>query len=552
MIKDILEKSIQNALKNMALREGVDVLLEHPADMTHGEYSTNVAMVLAKKVEENPKDLAERIVADIVKQKLEEVARVEVAGNGFINFYLTRQFFADRIDKILQNKDTWGSNDILKGKKVMIEYTDPNPFKEFHIGHLMSNAIGESLSRVYEFSGAEVRRANYQGDVGLHVAKALWGKIQKPELSWGEAYAYGATHYTNHKEEVDEINKKVYEQSDAEINKLYEAGREQSLESFEQIYKKLGTAFDYYFFESETGVFGKQLVEEYLKKGVFEESQGAVIFRGEDYGLHTRVFINSEGLPTYEAKELGLAKIKYEKYPYDISVVVTGNEIQEYFKVIMQVMCLVFPKLAEKTKHVPHGMLRLPSGKMSSRTGDVVSGESLLESVKHLVLDKMEEREIEDKEKASLEIAVGAIKYVTLKQSVGKDIVFDVEKSLSFDGDSGPYLQYANARALSVLEKAEQNDITADIVNIPEKTEDVEQLLYQFPEVVCRALDEHEPHYLVTYLTELAGAFNTFYAQRRIADAGEYAPYYVAITRAFTITIDRGLSLLGIQAPQKM
>lgn len=226
MVKDILEKSIQNALRSMAF-DKTDVHLEHPADFAHGDYSTNVAMVLAKELKESPKELAERIVVEILKQKPEEVEKIEVAGAGFINFYLSRTYFAGSVDEILRSGDRWGRNDTLKDKKVMIEYTDPNPFKEFHIGHLMSNAVGESLSRIIEFSGAEVKRANYQGDVGLHVAKAIWSKMlpEHANWTWGASYTHGSREYENHKEEINALNKKIYKKSDPEVNKLYEEGK---------------------------------------------------------------------------------------------------------------------------------------------------------------------------------------------------------------------------------------------------------------------------------------------------------------------------------------
>ena len=571
MIRDTLKTAIKTVVSDLGFKIE-DVHLEHPADLAHGDYSTNVAMVLGKVNSRNPKELAQEIVDKI--SKIKEVEKVEVAGAGFINFYLSPEFFVESIEDILKSRDKWGSNSSLADQKTIVEYTDPNPFKEFHIGHLMSNAIGESISRLVEFSGAETKRANYQGDVGLHVAKAIRGLMQGSTLqdseSLGKAYAQGAKAYEEDekaKAEIKEINKKVYDKSDEEINKLYDEGRKISLEHFEEIYKKLGTKFDEYFFESEAGPVGKKLVEENVGK-VFKESDGAVIFKGEDVGLHTRVFINSEGLPTYEAKDLALAKIKNERYSYDKSIVVTGNEIKEYYKVILSVMKEIFPELADKTKHITHGMMRLPSGKMSSRTGDVITGESMIEDVKERVLEKMKKDESRlnsvsaDLEEIAEQIAVGAIKYSILKQSAGKDIIFDMDRSLSFEGDSGPYLQYSLVRANAVLEKArlhlgyggqaKAENIKFSEVKPPKMSTELEKLLYRFPEVVERANKEYEPHYVTTYLTELAGAFNSFYGNTKIVEESETAPYKVALTSAFAQTIKNGLWLLGIKTPNKM
>lgn len=562
MIRGVLKKAIKKAVTSLEL-EIEDVHLEHPAELAYGDYSTNVAMTLAKQVGKNPKELAEEIIRYIVRNKPEEVEKVKVAGAGFINFHLSQEFFVKSIEEVLKQDDKWGSNNSLKSQKTMVEYTDPNPFKEFHIGHLMSNAIGESISRIIEFSGAKVKRANYQGDVGLHVAKAIWGfqhrgstSVLENSSELGKAYADGARAYEEGedvKEEIKGINKKVYDRNDDEINKIYDDGKKISLEHFEEIYKKLGTKFDEYFFESEAGPIGKKLVEENIGK-VFEKSDGAVIFKGEKYGLHTRVFVNSEGLPTYESKDLALAKIKSERYDYNKSIVITASEQKEYYQVVLAVMKKIFPSIAEKTKHITHGMMRLPSGKMSSRTGDVITAESLIDEVRERVIEKMKDSDIDNKEDIAEEIAVGAIKYSILKQSVGKDIIFNMDKSLSFEGDSGPYLQYAHTRANAVLEKAKVENIKIQTsgVYIIEGAIELEKLLYRFPEVVERANKEYEPHYVTTYLTELAGAFNSFYAKEKIVEKSDTAPHKVALTEAFANTIKNGLWLLGIKAPDRM
>ncbi len=529
MIVDELKQLIAEAAAAAGQPE-LSFRLEHPADLANGDYAVNLRGVAALVAEK------------INQQKPEWLEKVETAGPGFVNFYLSPQFFAGEIKKILEQKDRYGWSDPpaggLTGQKTIVEYTDPNPFKEFHIGHLMSNAIGESLSRLIESQGAEVKRACYQGDVGLHVAKALWGvqalkleKITAPGL--GEAYAYGATQ--GDEAAIKELNKKLYERSDSALNDLYDAGRQVSLEYFEQIYRRLGTQFDFKFFESATGEFGKKVVTEKVGE-IFSESDGAIIFPGEKYGLHTRVFINSQGLPTYEAKELGLAKIKYDTYPYDRSIVVTGNEIKEYFKVLLKAMSLVFPELALKTQHVAHGMLRLPTGKMSSRTGEVITAESLLAEVK----EKGGERVTE-------EIAVAAVKYSILRQAPGRDIIFDLDKSISFEGDSGPYLQYTAVRARSILEKVGRGGEVGEFVAAGE----VEKRLTRFPGVVARAAAELAPQHVVTYLTELASAFNAYYAQNQIIGSAEES-YRLALTAAVAQVLANGLWLLGIKVPAKM
>ena len=539
-----------------------DFGLIHPKYIKNGDYSF---FAPAGKAEEFAKALRLTPFA-----QGDFLSKIEVAGN-FINIYLSKDFFSHSVKEILDKKEKFGANDLLKKEKTIIEYTDPNPFKQFHIGHLMSNTIGEAISRITESNGAEVKRANYQGDVGIHVACAIWGiknkggikndgDIKEKAKYLGECYTLGATtlkENENLKSEIQNINKKIYEKSDKELNEFYKWGKKVSLDYFEEMYQMLGTKFDFYFFESEVGDYGKNIVLEFLKKGIFEESDGAIVFRGENYDkrLHTRVFINSEGLPVYEAKELGLAKIKNDKYKYDKSIVITGNEINEYFRVILAAMKEVFPDLAQKTEHLSHGMLRLPTGKMSSRTGDVITAEALIEQVKEKILEKIKDREFPEQEKKEIAevVAIGAIKYSILRQAIGGDIVFDFDKSISFDGDSGPYLQYACVRANSVLEKSAQGRSASG--GRPKNFEitELEKYLYRFPEVVERAGREYAPHYIVTFLIELASIFNSFYAKEKIIDENDpSSPYKIALTSATAYILHSGLHLLGIRVPERM
>lgn len=562
MLTEIIEKEIAKALESLFPSSGMEgeaVFVEPPKVSGRGDYATNTALVLAKKEGKNALVIA-KTLADEMAKNTKLFAKVEAVSPGFVNFFLTKETFIEEISKI---GEKYGQTNSLAGKKIIIEYTDPNPFKEFHIGHLMSNAIGEAISRLVEWQGAEVKRACYQGDVGLHVAKAVWSywraeNKEKEDLIYGKHYALGSRAYGEDekiKEEIKEINKKLYDKSDSEINAIYEEGKKLSLEYFETIYKKLGTRFDFYFFESESSSFGKQTVEENIEKGIFEKSDGAVVFRGEEEGLHTRVFINSEGLPTYEAKELGLAKIKYDKYSYHQSIVVTGNEVNDYFKVVMKAMEKVFPDLAKKTVHISHGMLRLPSGKMSSRTGEVITAIGLLEGVKVEISEKVKkgEHQLPDRDSVIEQAAIGAIKYSILRQAPGRDVIFDFEKSISLLGDSGPYLQYAHARACSVLRKAQEEKVEASIDLKPEEISNLEKTLVLFPESVSRAASLYAPQYLITYLTLLASSFNAHYAKNIIVDAKSAdSPYQVALTEKFVNIMKNGLFILGIAAPEKM
>ncbi len=571
-MKEELVGHIKIILEELGI-ENPKVTLDIPTRSNMGDYSTSVAMAYAKKLDRKPLDLAGEIKDLLDAKHIPHVAKIEVAAPGFLNFFFDVEYYSQNVERIVADEIRYGRNDVLKGKKTIVEYTDPNPFKEFHIGHLMSNSIGQAISNIIEAQGSEVIRVSYGGDVGLHVAKSIFAVLKNsPEeierikkltsqvqLSfWAKAYVDGSSAYEENPEakaEIDTLNKTIFDKSDSHIQELYEWGREVSIKHFQEIFVRLGTRFERNFWESEVIDDAMKTVEEGLEKGVLEKSEGAVIFRGENFGLHTRVFVNSKGVPTYEAKELGLGVKKMELYHFDSSIIITGNEQNEYFKVLLCAMELLRPEVKNKTTHIGHGMLRFADGKMSSRKGNVITGVTLLEQVKAIILEKMKDRELTPEKMDVLAeiIAVGAIKFSILKQAAGGDIVYDFEKSVSFEGDSGPYLQYAVVRANSLLEKAE--GVVGMDVKAPVgwQTTNLERLLEQYPDVVARAGESYAPHYIVTYLVELAGEFNSFYASHKIIDGGDKtSPYRLALTKAFVIVMLSGLDLLGIRVPEEM
>ncbi len=570
-MKDKLLPYIQKAANHVGIDTGL-VSIDYTENLEHGDFSSNVAMVGSRKLGMSPNVLAEKIVSEFEKDKPDFVASVSIAGPGFINFKIKDEVWAKEIQSISKS----GFKEKKIGEKIMVEYTDPNPFKEFHIGHLMSNAIGESISRLIEMGGAKVLRANWQGDVGPHVAKAVWGMDQlikagekmdgmSEAAKWGKAYAHGADAYEKDpksQSEIREINKKIHDKSDTKINELYERGRSESLEAFEGIYKRLGTKFDHYFFEGTEGRNGEVVVDEFLKKGIFEESDGAVIFPGEKHGLHTRVFRTSQGLPTYEAKELGLNMEKFKLHPdLDQSIIITGNEQNDYFKVLLKVFELIKPEIYKKTVHMSHGLMRFSSGKMSSRKGNVITAESLIDEVKKMVMEKIAgnkekvEWSKEEENAVADVVAVGAIKYTILRQSVGGDVIFDSVKSISFEGDSGPYLQYSVVRGKAVLEKARAAgmDLSGSDIVLPPEVTLLEKLIVRFPEIAERAGQEYAPQLVATYLINLAGAFNSYYASQVIINKDDpLSLYRLLLVKAFVETMNKGLWALGIKVPERM
>ena len=559
-METVIKQAISDTLQSQGLPE-VSFVVEHPADTGHGDYASNVALVLAKQVGKSPRHLAKELAAALT-DTIEYVTEVSVAGPGFLNFRLHRDFFVREMVRIKEQGDQWGSNERQRGEEVLIEYTSPNLFKPLHIGNLVGNIIGESFVRLFTFAGATVRRLNYPSDIGLTVAKGVWGlktsgKDPHDINTLGEAYRLGNEAYEQDaaaKAEIEAVNRALYAGTDDELSVLREVGLATSQARFAELCRLLGTEFDTQIYESEASESGVQMVQAH-QGSVFVESEGAVVYPGEKVGLHTRVFVNSQGLPTYEAKDLGNFVQKQKHYPYwTRSVVITGNEQREYFKVLHAVMEEIFPEAKERVlEHIPTGFLTLTTGKMSSRKGRVLTGESLLAELMEEAKRKAEQTRTDNIQELTEAVAVAALKYQILHHGVGSDIVFNKERALSFEGDSGPYLQYTHARIISVLEKAESVGVTPAVLSVPEEPYAIERLVYQFPEVIDAALAERAPHQVATYLTQLAGAFNTFYATEKIADPDDqYAPYKAAVSDAVRITLKNGLWVLGIKAPGRL
>ncbi len=602
------------------------------ADFRHGDYTTNIAMRLSKQLKKSPMDIALQVKVELENLKnssshkysdhntskvdqmnaeflagnalLQDIDRIEVVAPGFINFYMTESKLSAQLYGVLKHGKAYGTGHLEVAQRVVVEFTDPNPFKEFHIGHLYSNSVGESVSRLLESQGHTVRRVCYQGDVGMHVAKALFGLLQIPDIEkklesmatqpladrakfMGEAYVVGARLFEEDPQAAESmkalnrlgfiaaqamwvkekgISPSIDYRTDAtvdeaelqKISALYIRGRSWSLEYFETIYRRLGTVFEGYYFESFVGELGARLVRDHVADGVFEQSDGAIIYRGEKKGLHTRVFINKLGLPTYEAKELGLAPTKQSEWAYDRSIIVTGNEINEYFKVLLAALSEISPELAVKTRHMGHGMVRKSDGgKMSSRSGVVLTGEGLLDEVKESVytlLDKsISEYSKDERENIAERAAVAAVKYSLLRVSLPSDVAFDINTSVSFEGDSGPYLLYTYARCQSVLRKSERAVQELRGVNAPFNQEEksIARLITFYPEMVEVAAADLTPNVLCTYLFDLAQLFNVFYAKHQILE-GESKDFRLVLTAATAQVLQNGLGLLGIETVERM
>jgi arginyl-tRNA synthetase len=557
-MEDVIKQAIREEVTSY--NEEVEVELSYP-EAKFGDYATNVALKLAQKNNHNPRELAEELAAKLKIKLKKYLSNVTVDGPGFINLTLS-------MDSLWSEMDAKPEL-ILAGKTIVIEFGDPNPFKILHAGHLYTSIVGDSIANLLARSGAKVYRVNYGGDVGLHVGKTIWAMLEdlggaNPEQlekivdsersQWmSQAYVRGSAAYDNDqqaKAHIIELNKRIYEiqatkDHDSSLAKIYWITREWSYEAFVQFYKRLNIHFDKFYPESMSAPIGVQIVKDQLEKGVFEKSDGAIVFKGEKYGLHTRVFINNHGLPTYEAKDLGLAELKVNDYDFDQSIIITGKEQQDYMAVVYKAIEQFAPKLAHKTMYIAHGMVRMSGGrKMSSRTGNYIIAEDILDIVSkaaHEINDNSDDRSV-----------LAAVKYAFLKQRLGGDIIYEPEESVSILGNSGPYMQYAYARAKSILAKAKKVEkLDIQVVDLNPDERSLVLKLSRYTATINQACKELSPHILCTYLYDLTQEFNYFYEHNRVV-GNERETVRLVLVGIYSERLKSGLDLLGIETLERL
>lgn len=600
-MEQIVEKLRETARR--ALNFGDDSVLNNievapaPED-TGADYASNIAMKLFGLIKsgqtslntndipdmdadsiKSPRDLA-LLFAKIIVEDAGFPFSTEVAGPGFINFISRDEYWKNKLVSYTREFQQNISQDVYSNQQVICEFSDPNPFKVLHVGHLYTSIVGESISRLVEFAGGKVVRANFGGDVGLHVAKTIYALMKKGFTTRDLAepqdigkislcYVDGTHDYEdneNAKEKIIELNRLIYEIADAgpekiwpeggyiaDVAALYWAGRELSYKYFDDFYARVDVKFDKYYPESTVAKRGLKEVQDHIGS-VYEKSNGAIIFPGEKYGLHTRVFINNEGLPTYEAKDVGLIFTKWDDYHFDKSIVITGNDIIDYMKVVLCSISQFAPDLPARTQHITHGNVRLPGNeKMSSRKGNFIKAVDVLDDVEDSLGNLGKSPEMH-------KIAMGAIKYAFLKYKIGGNFDFDIKESVSMTGNSGVYLQYAGVRARKILSSVAENGTPADALasniamngwdlNVYEKA--LIRKIDQYKDVLREAVAELAPHKIANYLYDLAQEFSRFYEHSKVVGSN-YEVGRVTIVQLYYNVLAHGLNILGIEIPEEM
>jgi len=530
-------------------------------DPQFGDYSCNVAMQLAKQLSLPPRQIAEALVTDISNQNYDWLQSITVAGPGFLNIFVTDAYVLSKLSTQIPQQ--------LAGKKYVVEYSCPNAFKELHAGHLYQTIAGDVISRTLQTLGATVHRTNFGGDVGLHVGKAMYGiigllegedpaKLEDVPVTeraqfLSAAYVRGAKAYDeggDSKARIEAYNQQIYilhkdNDTTSAFALIYWTCRQWSYDYFDDFYKKIKVDGFTYYPESTCTPPGLALVQQALEQGIFVKSDGAVIYPEEKSGLHTRVFVTSAGLPTYETKDLGVIKLEYGDYAFDHRVLLTGRDQLEYMKVVFSAAGELIPALKGAMTHITNGIIKFGDGKkMSSRLGNVTTALDVINTVREVVA--------ENNATQADAVMLGAVKYEFLKYKLGGDIAFNPEESVSIHGNSGPYLQYAHARARSILAKAstvERSALQDATLDIHERALAVK--LGEYSEIITRSANDLMPHYICSYLYELAQVFNRFYENSKvIGDARELVR--LQLVEHYANTLKAGLEILGIQAPKHM
>jgi arginyl-tRNA synthetase len=550
--------SILSKLVKLDKKE-IEKLIEIPKDPKLGDFAFP-CFVLAKEMKKNPVQIAKELAEKIKSKDFEKIQSL----GPYINFFLNREDLALSVLKRIQKeKDGYGSSKLGK-ENIMIEFSQANTHKAFHVGHIRGTSIGESLSRIFEFLGNKVIRANYQGDTGMHVAKWIWcykkyhskEKLKEDESWVASIYVDAIRRLTEDEllqDEVNIINQQLELGKDKTLVSLWKKTRKISLDSLERVYKELNTGFNKYYFESEVELSGKEIAKDLVKKGIAKISDEATIVDLNDMGLSVWVLLRKDGTVLYSSKDLALVKKKFNDYKLDRSINIVADEQNLHFRQLFKTLELMkFPGV-NKCQHIPFALVRLPEGKMSSRTGNNILYSDFLKEMKDYAKSEISKREklkSKEIEERALKISIAAIKYAMLKQHSNNVIVFNKEEALNFEGNTGSYLLYSYARAKSILRKSD-NKSKLVVSQLTDSEKELVNKLASFPDLVLHSYSQLSPNLIANYAFELCQIFNEFYHSSQVIGSEQEA-FRLSLVSCFSQVLKNSLFLLGISTLEKM
>ncbi|MFH0701356.1 MAG: arginine--tRNA ligase [Candidatus Woesearchaeota archaeon] len=522
------------------------------------------------KVGGNPKEAAEKLK---VKLKLPKfIERVEVAGP-YLNFFLNKAVWAEEtLTKIKKEKKKYGQG--TENQNMVVEFCSPNTNKPLHLGHVRNMSLGDAMAKILDFQGNKVHPVEIVNDRGVHICKSMlayerWGNKKQPDKKTdhfvGDYYvifAQKAKDLPGLEEEAQQMLVQ-WEQGNQKVLTLWKKMNTWVLNGFKETYQRFGIKFEKEYFESQFYLHGKEIAQEGLQKGIFEKDEtGAVMVDLEQYGLGKKAVLRADGTSIYFTQDLYLAELRQQDFKFDKLMYVVASEQNLHFRQLIKVLELLGRTYAKNLYHLSYGMVNLPTGKMKSREGTVVDADDIMDELSTLAAGEVRKRhenlsEKEIKQRGEF-IALGALKFYMLKTDAVRDMIFNPEESLSFEGETGPYVQYTHARSCSLLRKAKEENqkksgkINFTLLNTKEELA-VIKLLYEFPETLIKAAEQYKPHILCNHLIFLSQAFNEFYhAHQVISEDKDLMQTRLLLVDAVRQVLENGLRLLGIHAPEEM
>ncbi len=544
-IKNIIINSLKKAsgIKNLNL--------EFSSRPEFGDYTTNIALQ-----SKNPKETAQKIVEKLKKDKdlSQIVAKIEVAGQGFINFHLSTKALTKNLSQVLEEKEKYGQSEAGKGKTVVIDYSSPNIAKRFSIGHLRSTIIGQALYNLYKFTGWKTVGDNHLGDWGTQFGVLIY-MVEKNNLNpeslsvedWEKLYIDFHKSLEQNPDLKDEARNafKRLEDKDQNARKIWQVALDTSLKEYQKLYDLLDVKIDYAYGESFYEDKMPEVIELAKKKGIAKKSKGTWAIDFSKYHLPSNILVKSNQTTTYLARDLALMQFRKRQWNPDLIIFEVGADQKLYFQQVFALAEMMGMFKLNQLKHVAHGLVRFEHGKMSTRRGQTIK----LEEVLNQAIQKA--KEFNKDPLVAQMVGVGAIKYFDLMHAPTSDIIFDWNKIFVLEGNSGPYLQYTYARSQSVLKKSQSTKYNIQDTNLnPEELFVLRELL-KFPEIVSNAGNNYSPNILCEYLFNLAQKYNTFYNKHKIIGS-ENQEFRLALTFAVGQVLKTGLTLLGIATPEKM
>jgi arginyl-tRNA synthetase len=543
-MKDIILKSLREATGEE------EINLEIPENKSFGDYSSNIAL----KMEKNPRQEAEKIIAKLKKDKevMKLVEKIELAGPGFINFWIKKEKLVEELKKINQKKEDYGSSDEGKGKTMVIDYSSPNIAKRFGIGHLRSTVIGQALYNLYKTQGYKVIGDNHLGDWGTQFGVLLYQITSKglnPDKLTIEELEKLYVDFHQEEKKDPSLHKKAkewfkrLEEGNKEAREIWKKLVDISLTEFDRIYQMLGIKLDYAYGESFYEEYMPQVIRELREKKISKKSEGAEIIEFKD--MPPAMIIKSDGTTTYFTRDLATIKFRIGSWNPDLFIYEVGNDQTLHFRQVFAAAKLLSWSEGKRFVHVNHGLIRFEHGKMSTRRGQTVK----LEEILNEAIERAKKLGSENEETAK-KVGIGAVVYFDLSHHPTTDIIFNWERMFVLEGNSGPYLQYTIARTNSVLEKVKEKE-NNKTNQLNSEEESVLRTLIHYPEVIKQAAENFSPNLLANYLFDLAQKYNNFYNNHRILES-DNVEFRINLTSATGQILKNGLKILNIPAPEKM